>query len=76
MDINKLEYLNGLIEFGGEITIGTMFGNVDGATAADEGSCLAMLVRKPRETLTELLIRLDEAIRKAQEEEIYTDEIN
>jgi hypothetical protein len=35
-----------------------------------------MLVRRPRESLEDLLTRLDEAIRMAYEEEQYTDEIN
>jgi len=35
-----------------------------------------MLVRRDDETLEQLLIRLDVAIEKAVEEEIFTDEIN
>ena len=75
MNIDQLEYLNDLIDGGGEITIGPI-GAVDGATAADESSCLAMLARKSGETLTELLVRLDEAIQKAIEEDDFVDEIN
>lgn len=75
MSIDQLEYLNDLIESGGEITIGSI-GSFDGATAVDEGSCLAMLARKSGETLTELLIRLDGAIQKAIEEDEFIDEIN
>jgi hypothetical protein len=46
------------------------------ATAADEDHCLAMLVRRSGETLGEFLIRLDRAIEKAVNEDIFTDEIN
>lgn len=35
-----------------------------------------MLVRRPGETLLDLLIRLDQAIPKAYNEDIFTDEIN
>ena len=35
-----------------------------------------MLVRRDGETLAQLLIRLDQAIAKALEDDIFTDEIN
>ncbi|WP_257296846.1 hypothetical protein [Endozoicomonas sp. YOMI1] len=75
MSIDQLAYLNDLIESGGEITIGSI-GPFEGATAVDESSCLAMLARKSGETLSELLIRLDDAIQKAIEEDEFIDEIN
>jgi hypothetical protein len=43
------------------------------ATACNEDSTLAMLVRRKGETL---LTRLDQAIAKAYNEDIFTDEIN
>ena len=46
------------------------------ATAATEEQALAMLVRRKGETFLQLLARLDAAIAKAQDEEIYIDEIN
>jgi hypothetical protein len=46
------------------------------ATACDEDSTYAMLVRRKGETLFQLLTRLDQAIEKALTEDIYTDEIN
>ncbi|MGH9406047.1 MAG: hypothetical protein ACRD3D_09475 [Terriglobia bacterium] len=46
------------------------------AVASDEGQTLAMLRRRPHETLLELLIRLDLAIARAYTEDIFTDEIN
>jgi len=35
-----------------------------------------MLVRRDRETLAQLLTRLDQAAAKALDEDVYTDEIN
>lgn len=46
------------------------------AVATDGHNTLAMLKRRPGETLTQLLTRLDQAIERAWTEEIYTDEIN
>jgi hypothetical protein len=46
------------------------------ATPTDGHNCLAMLVRRRGETLTQLLTRLDLAIAKAFTEDIFTDEIN
>ena len=57
----------------GEITVG-MLNPV--AVATDGHNSLAMLKRRPGETLTQLLTRLDQAIERAWTEEIYTDEIN
>ena len=72
----KLENIECLIDGDGDISIGR-FGPVRcAAVACDEGGSLAMLQRKPNETLAQLLERLDKAIEKAWEEEIYTDEIN
>ena len=71
-----LEHMEALILERGDITIGAI-GTFDCvATAADEHQSLAMLVRRDRETLLHLLVRLDEAIRMASEEGIFTDEVN
>ena len=65
-----------LIDGNGEITIGQV-GPVDcAATATDEHQSLAMLVRREDETLEQLLMRLETAVEKAVEEEIFIDEIN
>jgi hypothetical protein len=71
-----LPHIEELIE-NGEITLGVI-GPVGCVTAvADDGhNSLAMLVRRQGETLAELLTRLDLAIAKAQNEDIFTDEIN
>ena len=60
----------------GEITVGILRPIGCVATASDESSTLAMLVRQEGETLFQLLARLDLAIAKAQIEDIFTDEIN
>ena len=72
----KLENIECLIDGDGEISIGRLGPVRCAAVACDEGGSLAMLQRKPNETLVKLLERLDKAIEKAWEEEIYTDEIN
>ncbi len=60
----------------GEITVG-MLNPVGGVAVATDGhNSLAMLKRRPGETLAQLLIRLDQAIERAWADEIYTDEIN
>jgi hypothetical protein len=46
------------------------------AVATDGHNSLAMLKRRPSETLAQLLTRRDQAIEHAWIEEIYTDEIN
>ena len=38
--------------------------------------CLAILVKGKKESIAELLFRLDLAVQKAWDEEIFTDEIN
>jgi hypothetical protein len=60
----------------GEITIGVLRPIGCIATASDGHNCLAMLVRRRGETLTQLLTRLDLAIAKAFTEDIFTDEVN
>ena len=70
-----LPNLAGFIDYG-EITLGILEPVGCVATATDEHSCLAMLVRHKNETVTQLLTRLDHAIELALNEEIFTDEIN
>ena len=70
-----LPNLSGFID-DGEITIGILKPVGCVATAADGNNCLAMLVRRDEETLTELLTRLDYAIGLALTEDIFTDEVN
>jgi len=60
----------------GEITIGVVRPVGCVAVASDGHTTLAMLARRKGKTLAQLLIRLDSAIAKAYDEEIFTDEIN
>lgn len=60
----------------GEITIGVIVPVGCVAVATDGHNSLAMLSRRPDETLAQLLVRLDQAIDKALTQDIYTDEIN
>ena len=72
---SSLSQIAELIQYG-DITIGQLHQIGCVATASDEDRTLAMLVRRKGETLLQLLQRLDQAIQKAQEEDIFTDEIN
>ena len=69
----NIEYL---IVGNGEITFGGIGPIHCAATEADDDQSLVMLVRRDGETLEQLLIRLDLAIEKAVEDEIFIDEIN
>jgi hypothetical protein len=64
-----------LIEYG-EITVGVMRPVGCVAVACDGDNTLAMLARRKGETLAQLLSRLDQAIAKAHDEDIFIDEIN
>ena len=66
-----------LIDNGGQITLGTLR-PITGvaAVANDEHNSLAMLQRRPGETLQQLLERLDAAIDRAWTADQFTDEIN
>ena len=65
-----------MIDGNGDIAIGHVGPVLCAATACNEHQALAMLVRRDDETLEQLLIRLETAIDKAIEEEIFIDEIN
>lgn len=55
-------HIDALMKAGGQITLGRM-APLDGvAVAADDHNLYAVLRRKPEETFTELLNRLDEAV--------------
>ena len=72
----SLPNIETLIDGDGEITIGRAGPVPCAATASYEYDSLASLVRRDGETLEQLLMRLDMAIDKAVEEEIFIDEIN
>ena len=65
-----------LIDNGGQITLGALDPIKCAAIANDEHNCLAMLQRRPGETLQQLLERLDAAIDRAWTADEFTDEIN
>lgn len=60
----------------GEVTVGVIRPVGCVAVATDGHNALAMLRRRPGESLMDLLQRLEAAIEKAVEQDIYTDEIN
>ena len=60
----------------GHITVGVLRPTGCIAIATDGADTLAMLLRRPDETMAQLLARLDQAINKAVVEDVYTDEIN
>lgn len=72
----KLNNIQELLGNEGKITIGRVGPVRCGATACDEAECLAMLVRRPNESLKDLLVRLDSAIEDAIEHDVVLDEIN
>lgn len=65
-----------LIDEGGEITLGKLTPFDCVATACDEATCLAMLVRRDGETLNQLIKRLDKAIHLAWTDDWFIDEVN
>lgn len=71
-----LTHIDELIASGGEISVGRVPPVDCVATATDEDNCLAMLQRRPDETLYQLLVRLDNAIARAWDDGYLTDEIN
>lgn len=60
----------------GQITIGKIppIGNV--AIATNAHKTIAMLRQRPGDALLDVLQRLDEAVKKTIETDVYTDEIN
>jgi len=71
-----LRNIEWLIAGGGDITLGRMKPIDCAATAADQDICYAMLVRRPGETVLELLERLDQAIKLASVDLNTIDEVN
>ena len=65
-----------VVEYGGNITIGTIPPIECAAVAADHHSMLAALVRRDGETFHDLMIRLDHAVDLAINHDALTDEIN
>lgn len=72
----QLAHIAQLIEEGGQITVGRLYPIECAAIANDGHNSLAMLRRRPGETVQQLLARLDAAIALAWNEDRFTDEIN
>jgi len=73
---DALENIAELIDSGGQISVGQVPPIFCAAIANDDHNCLAMLQRRPGESLRDLLVRLDAAIATAWGEERFIDEIN
>jgi hypothetical protein len=65
-----------LIRGEGDITLGRVGPIACAATAADGSNMLVALVRRRRESFEQLLDRLDAALQKSWDDDVYTDEIN
>ncbi|MGH8278451.1 MAG: hypothetical protein ACRETQ_02665 [Gammaproteobacteria bacterium] len=74
--VDDFENIGWLVTHGGDVTLGRIGPVACAATASDEDQCLAMLVRQPGESLSELLGRLDAVIYNALENQVFADEIN
>jgi hypothetical protein len=72
----NLPNIEALIEYDGQINIGNHQPIGCIAVANDEHNTLAMLKRRPKESLEDLLSRLDTAIERAIETDNIVDEIN
>jgi len=72
----RLKNIDFLVKGNGDVTIGRIGPIRCAAVAADEDRQLAALVRRPRESLQDLLARLDGAIKQAWENDVFLDEIN
>jgi hypothetical protein len=72
----SLACLEALLDDGGQIMLGTVKPIVGAAVAHDGRQTLAMLKRRPDETVEQLLQRLDRAVYTAIDTGTRVDEIN
>jgi hypothetical protein len=72
---DRWPHIAALVANNGHITFGYIPPIQGAAIAADEHSLLATIVRRPEESLDDLLQRLDQAIGRALNEGIPTNEI-
>lgn len=61
---------------GGQISIGEIGPIECAAVASNDHNMQVALQRRPKESLAELLQRLDAALKRALDEDVFTDEIN
>jgi hypothetical protein len=71
-----MKHIEALIDDGGDITVGDIYGVGCAATAADGHNTLAMLARRDGETLNALLKRLDRALGRYYDDGTVVDEVN
>ena len=74
--LGKFAYISMLIDDGGRITLGAVHPVPCVAIASDRQGSLAMLRRRPDESIAQLLRRLDDSIALAMEADEMIDEIN
>ena len=72
----ELKYIAMLIDDGGQITVGALHPIPCVAIANDDHGSLAMLQRRPGESIPQLLLRLNDSIALAVEADEMIDEIN
>lgn len=72
----RLKNIDFLVRGNGDVTIGRVGPIRCAAVAADGDRQLAALVRRPRESLEDLLLRLDAAVQRAWDDDVFVDEIN
>jgi hypothetical protein len=68
--------LDVLIRGNGDVTLGRVGPVPCAAVAADGDQMLAALVRRPRESFEELFDRLDAALQRRWDDDVFVDEIN
>jgi hypothetical protein len=71
-----LANVQAVIDGGGQIMVGTIAPIKNAAVAHDGAKTLAMLKRKPKESIPDLMLRLDAAIMTAVSTGQRVDEIN
>ncbi len=76
IDRGSLPTLEAFLENEGQISIGSIGPIASAAVASDPHNMLAALIRRPGESLQQLLERLDAAVELALEHDHFTDEIN
>jgi hypothetical protein len=76
MPAGTLPHIAAVVDYGGQIMLGTVKPLSGVAVAHDGKKTLAMLRRRPAEAVADLLIRLDAAIETAKSTAARVEEIN
>ena len=72
----KWNHIEPFVDGCGTISIGRIGPHPCAAVAFDEDQQLVALVRRPKESLEALLVRLNKALGRALDDDEYTDEVN